>query len=79
MARKERKKGACKTTTKVTGNRVTIKTICPVKTKIVKQPCAPRKKYTKRPVPRTPRICKGLKGRSKKECIRISRKQYYIK
>ena len=75
MASKGRKKGVCKTTAKVVGNHVTVKATCPVKPKVVKAPCAPRKKYTKKPVPR---LCKGLKGRTLKECKRISRKEYRI-
>ncbi len=75
MAKKGRKKGACKTTAKVTGNHVTIRTTCPVKSKVVKAPCAPRKKYRREPVPQ---VCKGLTGRSLKECKRITRKKYTL-
>lgn len=68
------RKLACKTTSKVTGNYVTVKATCPIKPKVVKVPCKPRKKYEHKPVPR---LCKGLTGRAKKECIRIAHKKYY--
>jgi hypothetical protein len=75
MARKGREKSVCKTTAKVIGSRVTVKTTCLVKPKVVKVPCGKRKKYTKAPVPR---ICKGLKGRALDECKRIIHKKYTL-
>ena len=79
MAKKGRPKKtklACKTTAKVVGNHVTVKATCPIKSKVVKTPCAPRKKYTKKPVPR---VCKGLAGIALKECKKIMRKEYQIR
>lgn len=68
---KHRAKKGCKSTAKVIGNHVTVKATCPLKPK----KCTP-KSPGKRKKTRTPGVCKGLKGRSLKECKKIIHKKY---
>lgn len=70
-------KTACKTTAKVIGNHVTVKTTCPLKPKVVKAPCAKIKKGVHKKA-RIPTQCKGLTGRSLTECKHIMHKKYTL-
>lgn len=70
-------KTACKTTAKVIGNHVTVKTTCPLKPKVVKAPCAKPKKVVRKRTP-TPLPCKGLAGRALTECRHIMHKKYTL-
>lgn len=75
MVKKGRpKKQACKSTAKVIGKHVTVKTTCPLK---IKAPCLKSgKKTVSKKRKEVPTPCKNLRGNLRKICVK-SMKKYY--
>ena len=68
MVKHRKHKSACTAHAKVSGNHVTVKATCPVKSKtttVVKRVKARRTKHTE-----VPSTCKGLKKKARKECAK---------